>query len=82
VASPGEPVRFAVRGQAQEALSLFDVRGRRVVELVPYSREGTERLYAWDGRGARGTWMPRGVYFARAELRDGSRTQRLLWLRP
>ena len=82
VARSGQSVHFAVRGQSQETLSLFDVRGRCLARLLPYSREGTERLYAWDGRDARGTRMARGVYYARAELRDGSRTQRLVWLRP
>ena len=70
----GGLARFAITTHrpGRVALEIRDVQGRtvRAIELAepPSFGPGT-RAIAWDGRGANGSVMPAGLYFARASWR-------------
>ncbi len=59
-----EAVSFARAGGAAEPLDLYDLNGRRVATLAPVVGSGVV-TWSWDGRGAAGSPVGAGVFFAR-----------------
>jgi flagellar hook capping protein FlgD len=55
-------------------LGVFSVEGRRVRTLHRGSMEAGRHHVAWDGLDDRGQHVADGMYFARLEAKDGSRT--------
>ncbi len=71
-------VAFTLGRPADISLVLYDVTGRRVVELARGSRAaGTHRI-EWNGRNAAGEPVAAGVYLARLEGDGVSRTRRIV----
>ena len=62
------------------AVSVFDVRGRRVAILHEGSVPAGVATLEWDGRDAAGRRRPGGMYFLRAVTGNQSRTVRLVLL--
>lgn len=52
---------------ARVRLGIFDVSGRRVVELVDEPQAAGRREIVWDGRDSRDNEVPAGAYWARLE---------------
>lgn len=65
-------LRFALSGPSRVRLTLCDVAGRRVRELIDGTLPAGEQVFAWDGRANDGTRVRPGTYFA--VLREGGRT--------
>ena len=65
---------------AQARVAVFDVQGRRVATLADEPQEVGRHEVVWDGRDARGSDAPAGVYWVRL---DAGRTNasRLLRVR-
>ncbi len=57
-------------------LSLFDLRGRKVRQLLNNSTTGSERTVVWDGRDEEGHKLPVGIYviYLEAVSEDGRKT--------
>jgi hypothetical protein len=62
-------------------LTVVDVAGRTVAELVNESRPGGHAMSVWQGRTTTGQVAPPGLYFARLEHRGAVRTTRLVRVR-
>jgi hypothetical protein len=57
-------IRFALPRPQRASLSVFDIRGARVRELLSEAMmDAGEHVAAWDGRDAAGRVMSAGVYF-------------------
>jgi hypothetical protein len=69
-AAPGVPV----------VLEVLDVRGRLARRLTAPGTE-SQGVIVWDGRDARGTEMPAGIYFLRALAGGEEATRRVVILR-
>lgn len=69
---------FTLPESAPGAISVFDVRGRRVRSFAWDSRR--EGLVRWDGRDAQGREVPPGVYFIRLGPAGDGPTQRVVLL--
>ena len=65
-------LRFALSAPARVRLTLCDIAGRRVRELIDGTLPAGEQVIAWDGRDDDGSRVRPGTYFA--ELREGGRT--------
>lgn len=76
-------VRFAVgRLESQPIrISVFDVRGRRVVRLVDSALDPGWREVQWDGRDSDGSRVAAGVYFLRFEAGGVRETRKIVRLR-
>lgn len=61
-------------------LTVFDVRGRLVREVVDRAGPG-RMILRWDGSDAYGAPMASGVYFYRFESEGFSQTRRMVLLR-
>lgn len=63
-------IAFSLARGGAARLSVFDMSGRRVADLVDGVRPAGVNRVVWDGRGARGVVTPPGVYVLR--LTEGS----------
>jgi hypothetical protein len=70
-------LRFALPQEGEARLSIYDLSGRRVRELISGARPAGEQSIAWDLRDANGIAVRPGLYFARLEAAGRSLTQRL-----
>ena len=71
-------VRFSLAESGRMDLGVYDVRGRRVGEIVRGRVTSGSHVRVWDGRGISGTRLGRGVYFLRLESAGTTTTRRLL----
>ena len=75
-------LRFACPAGVRSSLSIFDLSGRRVRQLLDGSTAdgGEARTVTWDGRGDRGQRLPAGVYLARLQAGSELRTRKIALL--
>jgi len=74
-------VRFAVPGSGHVSLSVFNVTGRRVVDLVNRAMDAGTYSVNWDGRDGSGARVADGVYFYRLQSGGKSLTKEMVHLR-
>jgi hypothetical protein len=74
-------IRFTLAGGAEARLSVFDLAGRQVREIVHRASQSGSQSVAWDGRGAGGDPLASGVYFFQLSAGDRAVTRRLVLLR-
>ncbi|MBZ0266822.1 T9SS type A sorting domain-containing protein, partial [bacterium] len=60
-------LRFELKASSRVALSVYDVRGRMVAQVVDGSFGAGRHAVTWRGQDANGRRVPSGVYFARLE---------------
>lgn len=71
---------FTLPRDADIELGIFDVSGRKVVELAKGSFPAGSYTKGWAGRGSDGTQVPAGVYFARLRVGQDVRSVRTVLL--
>lgn len=72
--------RFAMGQPGSVRLSVFDVSGRLVTQLVSKELEAGEHAIPWMATTAGGSRVGNGVYFARLETPAGSRVLKVIQL--
>lgn len=86
---PGRPtpfhesvqIGFTLPKSGETRLTIHDVGGRRVAELVDGVLAAGHHVKTWDGRDRRGHELASGIYFARLEQAHEVLTERLVLLR-
>jgi hypothetical protein len=79
--NPTTSIRYETPAAATVTLSIHDVAGRLVIELVRGPVPRGAHTVTWDGRGTDGRPAPSGVYFARLGADDFAVTHKLVLLR-
>jgi hypothetical protein len=74
-------VTFSVAQPSQVKLSIYDVTGRLVTNLINDHHVPGRYEAAWSGRDRRGHTVASGVYFYRLDIGSWARTKRMLKLR-
>jgi len=74
-------IAFEIPSSAAVELTIFDVSGRRVRELVTQVYGPGRHLVPWDGADQTGCSVPSGIYFVRMTAGDFSSSQRLVAIR-
>jgi hypothetical protein len=76
-------IRFGLKQAATVDLSVYDLSGRRVRELMTETRRqpGTESMVTWDGRDDTGHPLPTGVYFYVLQGGDIGESRKVVLLR-
>jgi hypothetical protein len=59
-------------------LDVYDVSGRLVTKLTDGPAPAGSHVVSWDGRTSTGTFLRSGIYFARLESTEGSRTLKVI----
>jgi len=71
-------IRFNLAREGQVSMDVFDLNGRRIVNLGAMSFSSGEHEFSWSGRDSLGRRLPQGIYFARLNLPTGPETHRIL----
>lgn len=74
-------IRYALPSPSRVRITVLDVAGRRVRELVDGPRPAGSHEARWDGRADDGRPAAAGVYFARVEAREESAVMRIALVR-
>jgi hypothetical protein len=72
---------FYLEEEADVQLSIFDARGRRVVDLIDRRLNQYYSSADWDGRSSKKHLCPSGVYIARLTVDGQIKSKKLLLLR-
>jgi hypothetical protein len=73
-------VDFALPQAAEVSLRVYDMLGRQVATLADGPLPAGRHQVTWDG-AAGGPVIPAGLYSIRLVTPQGTRTERLIWLR-
>ncbi|MCA9753306.1 MAG: T9SS type A sorting domain-containing protein [Gemmatimonadetes bacterium] len=77
----GTRMSFAVPHTGDVKVSVFNVAGRKVVDLVNGAVEAGQHTVEWNGRDASGRSVAAGVYLVRLETADGTRSREIVRLK-
>jgi hypothetical protein len=83
--NPSTTISYHVPGGVDEhervTLSVYDLRGRLVKELVDAKQASGTHLLSWDGSDSRGFAAPSGIYFARLDARGQVSVRKMIMIR-
>ena len=79
--NPQTEIRFVLPGPTTVSLSVYDVRGVLVRNLVTGLASAGENLVRWDGRDDRGNPVASGVYVCRLRVGKETLTRRMVLIR-
>jgi hypothetical protein len=79
--NPSTTIAFSLGRMASVDLTIYDVKGSRVRELVKGKKEAGVYRVAWDGADQRGTRVASGVYFYRLTTPSFQSTRKMVLLR-
>jgi len=74
-------VRFTPRAAGEVNFAIYDVLGRRIRTLYAGRIDAALQEFAWDGRDDGGRDVHSGVYLARIETTEGTRSARIVMLK-
>ena len=74
-------ISFSMKEPGRVVLTIYDVAGRKVTQLLSGSREPGIHSVNWSGRDADGRALATGVYLVQLELGGRTAAQKLLHLR-
>ncbi|MBU8870216.1 MAG: right-handed parallel beta-helix repeat-containing protein [Gemmatimonadales bacterium] len=79
--NPMALVSFKVDQSQRVGVSVYDMRGRLVADLIHQQFGVGEHTVVWKGQDSAGLEVPSGAYFFRVEMGDRVETQKALLLR-
>lgn len=79
--NPGTEIRYRLATGSRVHISIFDVSGRRVRDLLDARQPAGPHRTRWDGNDDAGRPMASGVYYYRLVTDDGSATRKMVLIR-
>jgi hypothetical protein len=79
--NPHTTIRYAIGTDARVRLTVYNVAGRLVRQLVDQRQGPGEYSVVWDGRDNAGHSVATGLYFSRLQTREVTETRRLVLMR-
>jgi hypothetical protein len=74
-------LRYEIRAPQSVRVSVYDVRGREVVEILNRVVQPGVRVVSWGGRNAGGDRVPGGVYLLKLETAHSQATRKVTLIR-
>jgi hypothetical protein len=74
-------IAYSVRVPGRLGISIYDIRGALVREIVKERVAAGVHRVVWDGRDVRGRRVGSGIYFCRLQTGDFTETRRMVILR-
>ncbi|UCD18087.1 MAG: S8 family peptidase, partial [Candidatus Zixiibacteriota bacterium] len=74
-------VSFSLAARSEVSLSVFNLLGKRVIDLVDRQLAAGVYQVRWDGRDGRGDPVASGIYFCRLRYGSESRTRKMILLK-
>ncbi|MBU8922552.1 MAG: T9SS type A sorting domain-containing protein [Bacteroidales bacterium] len=79
--NPVAKIGFTLANDEHVKISLFDIRGRKVLDLVDEVYPPGKHGVSWEGRDSSGRRVSSGVYFARLSVGGSNFTRRMLLIK-
>jgi len=81
--NPSTSIEFKLGGKENQMVSLeiFDIRGRKICELVSGIRMPGRNTVYWDGKDSKGRKITSGIYFYRLVVGDYITTRKMVLLK-
>ena len=79
--NPLTQVSFTLSREQQLRLTVYDLSGRRVVELAHGTYTAGNHSVRWNGKNVAGQDVPSGTYMIHMRSEDGSATSKAVLLR-
>jgi len=79
--NPSTTIPFSLDKNSDVKITVVDVQGRQVAELVHGYRSAGHYETIWDGRNIDGTPVEAGIYFCRLQSQEQHRIQKLLLIK-
>ncbi len=79
--NPSTKIEFTTSASGPVQLDVYDIRGRRVAELIRRTMAPGEHSVVWDGRSLNGASCASGAYFVRLVSVDGTTSERVVLLK-
>ncbi|UCH82621.1 MAG: putative Ig domain-containing protein [Candidatus Latescibacterota bacterium] len=79
--NPNTTIQFLLPEKGHASLSVFDARGRRVVDLINKEISAGPHEVVWDAKDARGNAVSSGVYFYRLRAGDNVLTRKMILIK-
>ncbi len=76
--NPTTQIRFTLKDPEQVVISIYDIRGRKVVDLVDGVYSRGPHSVTWHSKNQQGQQVASGVYFARLKVGEDRFTRRML----
>ena len=74
-------IHFGLPTNGAVTVDIFDVTGRHVVSLLNDERPAGYHEVIWDGRNARGSQVPAGIYFYRVQVEDETLMKKMILMK-
>ncbi len=79
--SPSTSIAYSLDRAQHIRITIYDVAGRVVTELLDATRPAGDHDLVWSGRGRDGRDVPAGVYFVRLQSEAGTASRKIVLLR-
>jgi len=79
--NPVTTIQFSLARKGTVELTIYDVKGRRVKNLLSDKLEAGRHTITWDGRNERGQVVTSGVYFYRLDTNDKTVSRKMVLLK-
>ncbi|MEW5922678.1 MAG: S8 family serine peptidase [Candidatus Zixiibacteriota bacterium] len=79
--NPSTRIAFTLKSRSQVSLSIYNLLGRRVAELIDSELPAGSYETSWDGRDRFGNEAAAGVYFYRLEAGQSNLTRKMVLLK-
>jgi flagellar hook assembly protein FlgD len=79
--NPTSAIGFSLPRRSHIELSVYNILGQRVTQLVNGTLPAGEHVTEWDGNAADGRPAASGVYLYRLKTREFTETKKMLLLR-
>ncbi|MHB9028902.1 MAG: FlgD immunoglobulin-like domain containing protein [Candidatus Latescibacterota bacterium] len=79
--NPSTTISFSLGAPEKVTLTVYDITGRKVRELISGPMSAGAHSVVWDGKDERGKAVSSGVYLSRLEAGGKAETRRMLLIR-
>lgn len=80
--NPSTTLNFGLKENAQVELSIYNLKGQKVITLVNKELNAGNHSVVWDGRDALGNYVSSGIYFSRLKIGNSwSKTQKMMLMK-
>lgn len=79
--NPSTTIRFGLPQDGRVKLTVYNILGQRIVDLVDGDRSAGFHAVTWDGRNAHGVAVASGIYLYRLETPLGIQTRKMVLLK-
>ncbi len=79
--NPETTIVFSLASASATRLSIYNLKGQKVADLLNDTLSAGEHRMVWNGRDARGQSVSSGIYFVRLQTKDGNFSHKLMLMK-